>query len=91
MKRRIGGGGRREQETERGQGLHFVILCFASQRPARRLDYHVSCFVKERGIALRGLSNTVRFLSVVVSQEERYSREEESFQLTLELCLCLYN
>lgn len=84
---KAGAGSGREAEDN---GCTLSFFCFASQRPARRLDYHV-CFVRERGIALRGLLNTVPFFSAVAGHEERYSREEERFQFTLALCLCLYN
>lgn len=51
----------RSGERQRTRAALCHPFVFASQRPARRLDYHVSCFVKERGVALRGLSNTVPF------------------------------
>lgn len=71
----------RSGERQRTRAALCHPFVFASQRPARRLDYHVSCFVKERGVALRGLSNTVPFFffppPIVASHEERYSAEEE--------------
>lgn len=53
----------REESTRRREdkGCTLSFFCFASERPARRLDYHVSYFVKECSIALWALSNTVPF------------------------------
>lgn len=52
------------REESKDKGCTLSVFCFASQRPAFQLDYHLSCFVKERGIALWGLSNTVLFFFV---------------------------
>lgn len=74
------------EERKRGQGRHIVVPLFPVSK-ARRPAYfdHVRCFVNERCQTL------FPFFSVVASREERYPREEESFQFTLEPCLCLYN
>lgn len=85
----------RSGERQRTRAALCHPFVFASQRPARRLDYHVSCFVKERGVALRGLSNTVPFfffpppLWPVMRKDIQQKRKR--FQCTLEPCLCLYN
>lgn len=48
-------------EESKDKGCTLSFFCFASQRAAFQLDYHLSCFELEWGVALRGLSNTVPF------------------------------
>lgn len=85
----------RSGERQRTRAALCHPFVFASQRPARRLDYHVSCFVKERGVALRGLSNTVPFfffpLPLWPVMRKDIQQKRKRFQCTLEPCLCLYN
>lgn len=90
-RRSIGGGKRGEQEKERGQGLHFVILLFCVSKACSPAWLPCELFCEgARRRSPRAVKHCSLF-SVVASHEERYSREEESFQFTLELCLCLHN
>lgn len=87
----FGGGGSREREKERGQGLHFVILLFCVSKACSPawLPCELLC-EGARHRSPRAVKHCSLF-SIVASHEERYSREEERLQFTLELCLCLYN
>lgn len=84
---------RREQRAreERGQGLHFVILLFCVSKACSPawLPCELLC-EGARHRSPRAVKHCSLF-SIVASHEERYSREEERLQFTLELCLCLYN
>lgn len=96
-RRSVGGGeGAEIRRKTEDKGCTLSSFCFrvSKARSPAWLPCE-SCFVKERGVALRGLSNTVPFfffpppLWPVMRKDIQQKRKR--FQCTLEPCLCLYN
>lgn len=80
-----------ESKRKRGQGPHFVILLFCISKACSLAWLPCEPLCEGARHHSAGCQTLLPFFSVVASHEERYSREEERFQFTLEQCLCLYN